>query len=560
MTNDFNFSKTALVAALGLLPVNYAFSQGIPDAGSLQQQIQQDQKLRLPSKSAPEKSRAPDAMPATTGIVITAKQFKFVGNTLLTNEQLAPLVSEYLNKPLDYNQLQEATAAIADAYREAGWIVKAYLPKQDVTDGIITIQIIEAVFGGSRLETQSTRINQQQIQQYIEAAQAANQPLNEDDLERAILLIDDLPGIAAAAILQKGAGENQTDVAVKLTDQALFSGEVGGDNFGYRATGGERLTAKINVNSPSGIGDQISGNMMHSDGSDYGRLAYTLPVGNDGWRVGINGSYLAYNLVQEQFKDLEANGTSQIYGAEASYPLIRSRMKNLYFAINFDHKQFNNLANQVKTSDYEMNNVSVGLNGNLYDNIAGGGANTAGITLTQGDLNLGKLDLSENPALNGKFTKVNYSLSRQQVITENTTAYVGFSGQVATTNLNSAEQLYLGGASGVRAYPANEGWGSEGQVVNVELRNQLPYGFNFTPFYDLGHIRRNANNSANVTPNSYTLQGAGVSIAWQASYGLNLKATWARRIGDNPNPGMNGKDQDGTLHPDRFWLQASMPF
>ncbi len=49
-------------------------------------------------------------------------------------------------------------------------------------------------------------------------------------------------------------------------------------------------------------------------------------------------------------------------------------------------------------------------------------------------------------------------------------------------------------------------------------------------------------------------------MAWLAGFGLNLKATWARRIGDNPNPTLAGNDQDGSLTKNRFWLQAKLPF
>jgi hypothetical protein len=49
-------------------------------------------------------------------------------------------------------------------------------------------------------------------------------------------------------------------------------------------------------------------------------------------------------------------------------------------------------------------------------------------------------------------------------------------------------------------------------------------------------------------------------LAWVSTSGLSLKATWARRIGENPNPTLTGKDQDGTLQRNRFWLTASAAF
>jgi hypothetical protein len=42
--------------------------------------------------------------------------------------------------------------------------------------------------------------------------------------------------------------------------------------------------------------------------------------------------------------------------------------------------------------------------------------------------------------------------------------------------------------------------------------------------------------------------------------GPDFRATWARRIGDNPNPTATGNDQDGSLISNRFWLAASLPF
>ena len=107
-------------------------AQAPPDAGALRQQIDQGRQPVLPRKATPVKPAEPAAMLAQAGTVASVKSFRFAGNTLLTAEQLAP--------------------AVAVAYREAGWVVRAYLPRQDITGGIVTIQIVEAVFGGLHFE------------------------------------------------------------------------------------------------------------------------------------------------------------------------------------------------------------------------------------------------------------------------------------------------------------------------------------------------------------------------------------------------------------------------
>lgn len=544
---------------LALMPS--ALAQTLPDAGVLQQQIDLERKPLLPPRAAPIQPAAPAELKPISGVLVTIKRFRFAGNTLLTAEELKPVVATYLNRPLAFSELQQAVVDVANAYRKAGWVVRAYLPKQDVSEGIVTIQIVEAVFGGAQLEgSPPLRLKAERLLGAVDAAQLTGAPLNADKLDRVLLLLDDMPGVTVSGSLHKGQGVNETVLVIKAADEPLFSGEVGIDNAGSRATGEVRITSNVYLNSPLGLGDRVVANLLHARGNDYGRLAYSIPIGHDGWRVGASGSYLSYEMVADDFNGLDAKGTSSALGLDATYPLIRSRQQNLYLGLSYTHKRFDNEANHAITTRYGIDTVSVSLNGNLFDKLGGGSANAAGVTLTQGKVDLGSLDISEDARLDGGFTKLNYYLSRQQAITNTVYALAALAGQAARENLDSAEKFYLGGAYGVRAYPANEGGGAEGQLINLELRWRLPQNFVLVGFYDWGHVRVNPDNYANTNPNSYDLKGAGLALAWQADFGLNLKATWAHRIGDNPNPTATGNDQDGSLNKNRWWLAASLPF
>lgn len=561
---SLSFTKIKCLAALVVnllalcalcLPLT-AQAQTPADAGQLLQQIEKERGTVLPKKTAPAISPAPQPMQPVTGVTVTVTTFRFAGNTLLGNDQLAPVVAEYLNRPIGFAELQKAAAAVAEAYRTAGWVVRAYLPQQDIQNGTVTIQIVEAVFGGVKFEgAPAKRVALTQIQNGFEAQQAKGAPLNNNALDRALLLADDLPGVAVSGSLQEGANARETDLILKLADEPLSVGEASLDNTGSRSTGSERFTANLNFNSPFGYGDLPSANFIHTQGSDYLRLGFTLPVGADGWRVGANASALSYRLVAPEFVALNGKGTSSTAGLDASYPIIRSRLKNLYLGMNYDQKQFDNQSSGATQSHYKIDTFTANLNGNLFDNLGGGGANSASLALVSGHVALGTLDAGENAALNGGFTKLRYSLSRQQVITDSVAFYAALSGQDANNkNLDSSEKFYLGGSGGVRAYPTSEGGGSSGNLINLELRGRLPQGFVLTGFYDNGHVS-NYDGSK-----SYSLKGAGASLVWQAEFGLSLKATWSQRIGNNPNPTATGNDQDGSLHKNRFWLTASMPF
>ena len=566
----------AVLVADGAHAQMFAANAPHPDAGSLQQQIERERNQPLPPKLAPEQAAPqPREMKPPSGTTLTVSSFRFAGNTKLTDEQLAPVVASFLNRPLSFSDLQEAATAIANFYRDAGWVVRAYLPEQEIQGGSVTIQIVEAVFGKIQFEgDKPTRGSATHIVEMISHQQKPGELLNADALDRGLLLAGDEPELAVAGSLKEGAVGQQTDVVLKLTDKPYLTGDVGIDNTGSRSTGADRATANLNINSPSGAGEIITATVLHtqnsksltSDGSDYVRLGATVPVGLDGLRVGMNASYLNYRLISDDFVSLDAVGTAGTVGVESNYPLIRTRTKSVYLTANFDHKTFYNQSSHVDTSHYRIEAASLGLNSNIFDDWGGGGSNTASLTLVTGEVNL---DGSPNKSSDataahtaGTYTKVRSSISRQQQITEDLSLYGGLSGQLASKNLDSSEKFYLGGSSGIRAYPANEGGGSEAYMMNVELRYRLPEGFTATGFYDQGRVIVNTSNtySGATGPNGFLMRGAGLALAWQVDNGPTLKAVWSHRIGSNPNPSTAGYDQDGTLFKDRFWLTASFGF
>ena len=122
------------------------------NAGSLLKQAEEGIKVPQPPDTNKVQKAAPIPDTSSTDLKIQVSGFRFVGNTLLTSEQLSNVLSNFTNRMLSLAELKQAAEAVATAYREAGWTVRAFLPKQEVDNEIITIQIIEAVFGGATLQ------------------------------------------------------------------------------------------------------------------------------------------------------------------------------------------------------------------------------------------------------------------------------------------------------------------------------------------------------------------------------------------------------------------------
>jgi hemolysin activation/secretion protein len=558
-------ARVTVAALAALLGANIVRAQTLPNAGSELQQLQREHPKPLPP-AAPPSFEPPPPLQSLGGVTVTINQFRFAGNTLMTDRRLSRVVSSFLHRPLDFAQLQNAAIAVADAYRKAGRVVRAYLPQQDVTEGTATIQIIEATFGSVHVNGHSKRISTGRLTDMVQDVQHPDTPVNADALDRALLLINDLPGVSVAGRLAEGAQRTQTDLLLDVKDHDFLTGQVSVDNYGERFTGAARISAQCSLNSPFGIGDRADGMLLESQGSNFASLAYSLPVGDRGWRVGVNASYLSYRIITGEFTLLDAHGSAINAGIDTSYPLIRTRLSNLYFSVDLVDKRFYNASDDATTSQYWLRAASASLYGNLFDAIGAGGSNTASLTFEQGLLDLAGSPNETADAMAtdaaGAFHKLSFALSRLQALTKSLGLYVSASGQVTDRNLDSSEKLYLGGSNGVRAYPVNEGGGSDGLMLNFEARARLPMGFAATGFFDWGDVRVNERNdiAGSASPNTIELKGAGVSASWVARFGLSVRITVAHRIGSNPDPTSTGTDQDGSLIMNRIWAQVSMPF
>jgi hemolysin activation/secretion protein len=303
---------------------------------------------------------------------------------------------------------------------------------------------------------------------------------------------------------------------------------------------------------------------MASQGNRFLRAEQTIPVGHQGLRVGINSSYLGYQLTSDQFAALDARGTATTVGVSATYPLIRSREKNLNLAFNVDRKNYANTSSGASVSDYFLNTMSAGVDGNFFDDYLGGGANFASLTAIGGNKDLSGSANQVSDALTantqGNFKKVRYLLGRQQKVDDAWSVFMSYSGQLTRRNLDSSESFYLGGNAGVRAYPSSEGRGSSGQLATLEVRARLAGGLTWIAFYDWGRVLGYPKNNfpGATEPNVTVLQGYGTAVVWQTGKGATLKVSVARRVGSNPTP--TGKDSDGTLVRNRVWLNAALPF
>ncbi len=578
---------------MGLATAQPVVREVAPDAGRILETINQVPTPDFGSPKQPEIDSTRPTRPAISGqssVSFDVTGFKITGNTVIDTADIQNNLKVLVGKKLNLDQLRAAADQIGDYYRSKGYfIARAYIPAQQITNGIVEIQVIEGRRGEVITQTTGEPIVKHSVLiGYIDAAVPANAVVSEAELERALLLLSDTPGVSnVKSSLEPGSVVGTSNINLSTTSGPRFFGSLDVDNFGSRYSGTNRIGITAGVNSLTGFGDQLTfrGQTTGTEGmqqggqTNYGRISYLIPIGSDGLKVGAAYSAMNYKLGLD-FQNTDTNGSANTANVFATYPVVRSRNFNLYGQVGYDNLQMKNNSQGFVISNKSVNNASVGLSGNSRDNYLGGGLNNFGFAATLGNLGLenstgySSLDaLTANTA--GSFQRYNFNLSRLQAVTNSMHFVVNATAQLASKNLDSSQQFYLGGPSGVRAYPVGQGAGSQGALMQLELHQKIldnsPIGaITAYGFYDIGTVQlfKNTWNNWNQ-PNprtgqalsqNTTLQGAGIGFKATINDRFYLNLTWARTIGTSQSVNVYGSNVNGLNQSNTFWLQGVLQY
>ena len=537
-----------------------------PDAGRILNELERSAPpglpLNRPGQPVIEDSARP-AMSAPSGASFRVTAFRISRTTAYTEAELLPLLKDFIGRDLTLADVNRAADILTRHYREHGhFVARAYVPAQDIRDGIVEIVVLEGFADKINVAPRgAVRLSESFVRDTLAAALGTDGIIRQENLERGLLLLDDIPGVDVHAALAPGASVGASSITAQVSEGALVTGSLNIDNSGNKFTGTERLGAALNLNDPSGRGDDASLRYIHSSGVDYGRIGYQIPVGRSGFKVGAAYTQSRYSLCCD-FAPLDAKGTAKVATVNLSYPFIRTLNYSLRGGLSYDARSFVDEALSTTTSDRTARVLTGSLAADGRDGFGGGGMANGLIALSQGNLDLS--DQGNDPVTartahpDGSYSKVFWALARLQRLGEKSALYGALAGQFASKNLDSSEKFALGGPQGVRAYPQGEATGDEGILLNLEYRYELTPGLRLSAFLDHGSIRLARNEWAppSTIPNSYSLSGAGLGLQWSQPGDFIVQFSFAHRLGSNPGRDVNGNDADAASHKSRIWLQA----
>ena len=203
-----------------------AFAQ-IPGAnigGAVNQAITPQAEAR-PAAKEPAKpvivqeEEAPLSLPE--GQKLMVKDFKIEGALKGDEAKLSALLAPYRDKELTMAEITEAANKITVFYRDKGYMVaKAYVPKQDATEGILVIKVIIGKYGKFSINDKSY-VRQSFLQGVFDRTKKASPEVTRDSLERSMLLVRDMPGAKLPTItVAPGAAPGTSDFDVTVDPDA----------------------------------------------------------------------------------------------------------------------------------------------------------------------------------------------------------------------------------------------------------------------------------------------------------------------------------------------------
>lgn len=527
--------------ALALVLPALVWAQAVPIVPPSVNPNRLGDQLKAPATPAPTleldvPAPAPEAVPPANAdkVQFVLSRVTIDGVTALPVDGFSPLYNARVGQTVTLAEVYQWADGITRAYRDAGYVLsRAVVPAQKISGGAVRIAVVEGYIDQVTVQGDSSP----KLIAYGEQLKQSR-PLKAEDLERYLLLANELPGVTVRSVLQPSTTPGASALVLIATEKTIDATfEL--DNRGTRYIGPWQGYASVGLNDILGLNERTS--LRYATTPSIRELSFleldeTVPVDDDGTSVLFNASRTraapGFTLAA-----LGTHTTAETLLFGIKHEFIRQRSEDLTLGLNFDYRDGTTILAPVPltlspTSDDKVR--ALRFNGS-YD-VADGfdGQDQVNFELSHG-LSIFNASHFANPIASRlygdpEFTKLVVGLARTTPLWGDFALLTAMQGQTAFgAALLQGEQFGLGGAAFGRGYDPSEITGDDGIAGKVELQwtpnldlGQLRYT-QFYAFYDLGEVVTRHTNTS-LTP-LVTAQevGGGTTTASLASAGVGTR-------------------------------------
>ena len=490
------------VVTLGALLSAAALAQAPgTQPGQIERQFQSPPQPRSQAGSfqVPLPAQTPPA--GSEGVTFRLRGLVLEGMTVYPSESWGSDYSRLLGRQVSLADIYAFANALTVRYRNDGYLLsQVIVPAQTVEDGVVRLQAVEGHVAEVRFEGVAASPRLLDYAARIEA----ERPLTARTLERLLLLMNDLPGAFARALLVPSATQQgASDLVVQYTRQRVGGG-ISIDNRGGRALGPWRASVDLEQRGLLGWGERSGVRFVGAEKGElkYLALSHDQALGGDGTRGGLTwsrvrsrpdtgGSFIPLNLETE----------SDSGALSLSHPVLRSRSENLSLRAALTRHNGTTRLFNVRDTEDRIRSLRLGLSYDLADSAQG--VSIVDLELARGVKAAGASSVGD-PFLsraNGKpaFTKIGLYAARLQslqAIGPRWSLLAALSAQYALHDLLAPELFSFGGEQFGRGYDPSELVGDHGAAMKIELRytfgtdGGFAAGATLYGFYDAGVVRQ----------------------------------------------------------------------
>ncbi len=462
-------------------------------------------------------------------IKFTLKAIQIDGVTAYSASELQAIYANQVGQTISLADLYEIANKLTLKYRNEGYILtQVVVPPQEISGGTAKLRVVEGYVQNIKIQKEDADapIDMANIESYASQINIGG-PLNARQLERELLIINDLPGITARSILSPSpTTPGAADMLIILAYDPI-DGLLSVDDYGSRYLGPLQFSAAATLNSMLGQNEAISAQLVMAPQSwyelGYGSLGYEQPVGRYGTKVHVTASVTdtdpGYDLRQ-----FDVEGRSYLLNVGATHPFIRSRAENLTARLNLDWRRVSSTNNIEPTRRDRITNLRLGARYEFVDTLLGAAANTIDMEVSKGLGIFGATDEGDvnitRPNADPQATKLEAEIQRLQRVTDNVNLLLGARGQLASNALLSSEEFAVGGINSGRGYDPSEIVGDHGVSGKVELQWNTPYklptnfieNYQLFSFYDIGRVWNEDATTSTQKRDSIASVGGGVRL------------------------------------------------
>ncbi|MFL0810240.1 MAG: ShlB/FhaC/HecB family hemolysin secretion/activation protein [Agarilytica sp.] len=396
-------------------------------------------------------------------------------------QQLVFLIREQRRKRgVTLGMIETVADTITRYYREKGFMLaKAYIPKQHVRDGVVTLTLLLGELGNVKVEGNKS-YSDKRIQSVFK--NDMGKPVTADNMEERLYLVNDLPGLSVRGYFQPGSQIGDTDLSVNVIEEDAYDANIRIDNEGSELTGEYRAYVDVSLYNPWLIGGQLymSGlATFEPDNSQYAAIRYSRNIWGPRWRFATGYSQNDFVLGLDQVSDdseEESVGESEVVDASIKYVLKRSRARN--FSIDLVYRQIETLLDSGFDDSAEPDtaqNTRLGLNYDIVDEKRRM-LHIGNVSLVNSSYQSGT---SEESLANGSKTYISYDYSmltfwKPPLVKKDKRIVVKSAGQYAGEALGNVSQFSMAGVNRTRAFKVNRFFSDDALYLGVDFIFQMP--------------------------------------------------------------------------------------